>query len=505
MAELRLHFDLAHPRQRVWRALTEPWLLGQWFMATDLAPREGSEFELDPGTRPGFLGPITGEVVTVAAPDELVMRWQAEKLHTRVSWQLLPSGDACRLVLVQSGFIGAPAALRIAALRTTYAELFARRLPELLGRMAAGESTAAGSAAAGAPLLRPPSPVAAAETRRRRLRANAAITAWEATSTRDVRANRPGRAAPDLAGLSGAGPVRTGLARAGLAQTKPAAGQLPGPVAAPAPSARPAGSGHTRAAKAPRPAGSVDGPVAATAWLRSLAIGGAAALAAAVVFAAMVYPLDGSEGPPPVGDGPLDGPPEPGMALQPGTVPVATGARPGDGVPAGSVSAAPTGELPDPGGGPVSVTGSADFPAAPPGGGSSAPPVTPSAGPPPDGSPPDGSPPDGSPPEEPAVFDATMSTAGLPLLGGRAVAVTVNNSGSSAAEWTVTMQVGVQDVVNITGAEYARVGDEAIFTAPAGLGPGESQVFEFHLRAPVLGLIGARDPTGCQIDGQACG
>jgi hypothetical protein len=99
-----------------------------------------------------------------------------------------------------------------------------------------------------------------------------------------------------------------------------------------------------------------------------------------------------------------------------------------------------------------------------------------------------------------------MTTSGLPLLGGRTVTVTVSNPGPGAAEsWEVVMTVGDQSVTNVSGAAYQAEGSRAIFTPLAGaLAAGADTTFSFDIPAPVLGLLGAGDPTDCTIDGRAC-
>jgi uncharacterized protein YndB with AHSA1/START domain len=150
MAEVRLVVDLAHPAERVWPALTVARLLGVWFMPTDLEPREGGRFTLHPGTLPGFFGLVSGELTELAAPHRMVMLWRGEKLHTRVSWQVVGATGGCRLQVWQTGFIGAPAAPRRQALGDTYVRLFAGRLPALLDRLAGGAFRAGGNAAVSA-------------------------------------------------------------------------------------------------------------------------------------------------------------------------------------------------------------------------------------------------------------------------------------------------------------------------------------------------------------------
>jgi uncharacterized protein YndB with AHSA1/START domain len=160
MAEVRLEVELAHPRDRVWRALTDARLLSEWLMPTDLAAAEGARFTLEAGTLAGFLGPVSGELTELAPPEKMVMLWRGEKLHTRVVWELTESDHGCTLQLVQTGFIGAPAALRRRALRDTYTRLFAEQLPAVLDRLAAGTAAGAGAVDVAAPTAgAPPDPV----------------------------------------------------------------------------------------------------------------------------------------------------------------------------------------------------------------------------------------------------------------------------------------------------------------------------------------------------------
>lgn len=68
------------------------------------------------------------------------------------------------------------------------------------------------------------------------------------------------------------------------------------------------------------------------------------------------------------------------------------------------------------------------------------------------------------------------------------------------------MDVGDQTVTDVSGARYDRDGTTAIFTPlEPEFAAGSSTGFSFNLTAPVLGLLGASDPTGCQIDGRPCG
>lgn len=475
MAEVRLEVELAHPPERVWRALTDARALAGWFMPTDLVPQVGNRFTLHPGTLPGFPGQLSGELTELIVPSRMVMLWQGDNLHTRVVWELAATAEGCRVQMVQTGFIGAPAALRRELLRGTYAELFAERLPPVLERLAVIE--AGGPPTPPRPAAPPPSPVppppgtpapspspgasaALAVPRQRRSRANMPAAVWAAGRTMAPRPNvRPAAYPDDHEQVSGhARRVHRS------AHDVPSAGR---------------GQGAGPGAGVP-------------AWARSVAVGTATTLLVLAVLATVAYRPDSGMGggDPDLGEA---GPDAPGMAVQPGMVTSdPEPAAPPSGAPGDAPAASPsvTGPLPDTRAPPVLPT---------------EPGQSPTSGPPPPTAP--GPTPTPSPTPAPtAQLTASVSTAGLPLLGGRSVRVTVANGGPVAVEqWEVAMSVGDQTVTNVTDAWYQRDGSQAIFTPAGGeLAAGESGEFEFHLRAPVLGLLGASDPTGCTIDGRPC-
>jgi uncharacterized protein YndB with AHSA1/START domain len=86
---LRFERVIAHPPEKVWRALTEWQHLAAWFpAAVDLDVPAGTEVEFAPGS--------TGTVVRSDPPKLLEYTWDAELLR----WELTPDGDGgCRLVM----------------------------------------------------------------------------------------------------------------------------------------------------------------------------------------------------------------------------------------------------------------------------------------------------------------------------------------------------------------------------------------------------------------------
>lgn len=133
--------DLDHPPERVWRALTDPRQLAEWFLPADVDPADRNRLHLRPAHFDGFTGPVDVEVVEAVSPERLVCRWEGDDLHVRVAVTIAPAGDGSRLTFVQRGYLGRRGTLRRRMLRSTYARLFAERLPRTLDRIAGQEST----------------------------------------------------------------------------------------------------------------------------------------------------------------------------------------------------------------------------------------------------------------------------------------------------------------------------------------------------------------------------
>jgi uncharacterized protein YndB with AHSA1/START domain len=91
--------ELAHAPEKVWRALTEPHLIGEWLMPTDFEPRVGRPFQLV-----GDWGAVACEVREVEPNRRLVYSWAAHGLESLVTWTLAPSGTGTVLRMEQSGF-----------------------------------------------------------------------------------------------------------------------------------------------------------------------------------------------------------------------------------------------------------------------------------------------------------------------------------------------------------------------------------------------------------------
>jgi uncharacterized protein YndB with AHSA1/START domain len=99
--------DLPHPPARVWRALTEPALLGQWLLAvTDLHLEPGAAFTLRTQPQPGWDGTVDCRFLEIQPQRKLSYRWAVGDmaLDTTVTFTLTPTPSGTHLALVQSGF-----------------------------------------------------------------------------------------------------------------------------------------------------------------------------------------------------------------------------------------------------------------------------------------------------------------------------------------------------------------------------------------------------------------
>lgn len=102
--------DIPHPPAKVWRALTEPGLLGQWLMETDMEPSVGHDFTFKQEPTPWWDGVVRCEIQELEPNERLRYSWRSatgeSQLDTVVTWTLEPtSTGGTRLTLEHSGFV----------------------------------------------------------------------------------------------------------------------------------------------------------------------------------------------------------------------------------------------------------------------------------------------------------------------------------------------------------------------------------------------------------------
>lgn len=97
MTTITLDQFVAASPSAVWRALTEPELVRQWWAEGDIGPEVGHEFTLD---MPGF-GPQPCRVLASVAPERFVYTFTPA---WTLAWTLHPEGHGTRVLLEHSGF-----------------------------------------------------------------------------------------------------------------------------------------------------------------------------------------------------------------------------------------------------------------------------------------------------------------------------------------------------------------------------------------------------------------
>jgi uncharacterized protein YndB with AHSA1/START domain len=93
---VRVEREYPHPIEKVWRAVTTPEHLGQWFPSpVELDLRPGGEMRF-----PAFEGApgATGSIEVVEAPRRLSFTWGADRL----TFELAPNGDSTTFVLTHT-------------------------------------------------------------------------------------------------------------------------------------------------------------------------------------------------------------------------------------------------------------------------------------------------------------------------------------------------------------------------------------------------------------------
>jgi uncharacterized protein YndB with AHSA1/START domain len=102
---LTFEFDLKHPPQKVWRALTDPALLAEWLLPVVEGKLEpGAAFMFKTQPYPGWDGTVNCRMLEIEAHKKLSYAWTVPFLDTVVTFTLTPTASGTRLSLVQSGF-----------------------------------------------------------------------------------------------------------------------------------------------------------------------------------------------------------------------------------------------------------------------------------------------------------------------------------------------------------------------------------------------------------------
>jgi uncharacterized protein YndB with AHSA1/START domain len=102
---ISFEFDLSHPPEKVWRALTDPKLLAEWLLPVfEFKLEKGAEFLFKTQAYPGWDGTVNCQILEIDAPRKLSYGWAVPFLDTIVTFALTPTPSGTRLSLVQTGF-----------------------------------------------------------------------------------------------------------------------------------------------------------------------------------------------------------------------------------------------------------------------------------------------------------------------------------------------------------------------------------------------------------------
>ena len=91
--------DIAHPPEKIWRALTHPHLLEEWLMKNQFKPVVDHRFNLS-----ADWGTVDCQVQSVEVNRTLSYTWDTKDLRSVVVWTLTPTSRGTLLRMEQSGF-----------------------------------------------------------------------------------------------------------------------------------------------------------------------------------------------------------------------------------------------------------------------------------------------------------------------------------------------------------------------------------------------------------------
>lgn len=78
--------EMPHPPEKVWRALTQPYLIEEWLMKNDFKPVVDHHFEMR-----FEWGVVACRVLEVEMNKKLAYTWTADALQSLVTWTLTPT------------------------------------------------------------------------------------------------------------------------------------------------------------------------------------------------------------------------------------------------------------------------------------------------------------------------------------------------------------------------------------------------------------------------------
>lgn len=102
---IAFEFELRHPPEKVWKALTKPELLSKWLLpAIEHHLEPGAAFRFQAPPQPGWDGRVDCRYLEIDEPNSISWAWVVGDIDTVVTFTLSPTDSGTLLSLVQSGF-----------------------------------------------------------------------------------------------------------------------------------------------------------------------------------------------------------------------------------------------------------------------------------------------------------------------------------------------------------------------------------------------------------------
>ncbi|TDB81453.1 SRPBCC domain-containing protein, partial [Micromonospora sp. KC721] len=136
MTDISAQADLAHPAERLWRALTRPDLLVRWFTEVSADTGTPDRLLLHTAGLPGFDVAVDVEVVEHREPEALVLRCDEAGRLSRLTCTLTSTVEGCRLSVTESLEHGRWSVGQRADRERYYQHAVSGRLPAILDWMA---------------------------------------------------------------------------------------------------------------------------------------------------------------------------------------------------------------------------------------------------------------------------------------------------------------------------------------------------------------------------------
>jgi len=139
MSDIRIVRDYPHSPAKVWRALTDPELIGRWGMRPEgFSTTVGARFKFFGTPNRHWRGFIECELLEARAPTLLRYSWVDSDggKPTHVTWALAPHAGGTRLTFEHAGFTGVRGFLLAQfVMRPGHREKLTRALPALLDQL----------------------------------------------------------------------------------------------------------------------------------------------------------------------------------------------------------------------------------------------------------------------------------------------------------------------------------------------------------------------------------